>query len=253
MTTPAPKKPAVPVETKQVDAWAKIKSVVIDAGHGGNDPGAIGRSGLKEKDVNLDVAKRMAVLLRENGVSVILTRTSDRFVSLQERVNITNNSKADLFISIHSNANRVRSLNGFEVYYISSAANDTKRALQAANSARLDFDSSCFAGNSVNLRATLWDMIYTSSRAESIELARSICHSIDNDLEARVIGVKSASFYVLKGARMPAVLIEIGFVSNGNEERLLKDSSYRQKLAESITGGIRDYATQLSLTEVAKQ
>jgi len=230
----------------------KIKKIAIDAGHGGGDPGAIGRSGLREKDVNLDIAKRISKLLRSEGVEVVMTRNIDTFIPLSKRAEIANNSRADLFIAIHSNANRVRSLNGLEVYYVSLGIDDSKRAYASARNAALDFSSDCFASNSPDLKATLWDMIYTYSRAESIELSRSICKAMDNNLGVRVIGVKGARFEVLREVRMPAVLVEVGFLSNNSEERMLKNSYYRQKVAESIVEGIHDYAQNITLAETAK-
>ncbi len=227
--------------------YLNIKKIVVDAGHGGYDPGTIGRSlGTKEKDINLDLAKRLKNLLQEQGVQVVMTRTSDAFVPLQRRVEITNRAQADLFISIHSNANRTRSLNGFEIYYVSPAANDAKRAINAAQNIPLNINPDYFASRSTNLKAILWDMIYTDSRAESIDLARSICRIIDRDCDARVIGVKGANYYVLKGATMPAILIEVGFLSNLTEEKLLRSSSYREKLAESIVNGVNQYAEKLA-------
>lgn len=216
----------------------KLRKIVIDAGHGGGDPGAIGRTGLREKDVNLDIARRLGNLLRSSGVEVVMTRNSDRFVPLERRVEIANNSGADLFVSIHSNANRVRSLSGVEAYYVSAGINDSKRAYATARSAALNLDDASFASDSLNLKAILWDMIYTYNRAESIELSRSICRSIGSNLDARVIGIKGARFEVLRGVRMPAVLIEAGFLSNYNEERMLKNSYYRQRIAESIVEGM---------------
>lgn len=227
----------------------RIKKVIIDAGHGGTDPGAIGRGGLREKDVTLDVAKRLVKLLKTAGIEVILTRTTDRFVALSDRVNIAENSHAELFISIHANANRVRSLNGFEVYYVSSRVDDSKRALSAAKEAALDFDNTCLADDSLNLKAILWDMIYTCSRAESIELSRYICQAAHNNLEAKILGIKDARFYVLKGTHLPAVLIEIGFLSNYDEERILKNIYYRQRIAEALAQGIKNYARDYTLME----
>jgi N-acetylmuramoyl-L-alanine amidase len=229
---------------------SKIKKVVIDAGHGGNDPGAIGKTGLREKDVNLDLAKRLGNIFKNQGVSVVYTRSSDRYIPLSARVNIANHSGADLFISIHSNANRVRSVNGFEVYYVAPSVSDSARALAAAKSISLDLEGANFASRSLDLKATLWDMIYTFNRAESIELSRSICRAMDESLDTRIIGVKPARFYVLKGVRMPGVLIEVGFVSNSNEERMLKNGFYRQKVAEAIMEGVADYSRGASLMEM---
>jgi N-acetylmuramoyl-L-alanine amidase len=238
---------------KAVQPVLKIKKIIIDAGHGRTDPGAIGRTGLREKDVTLDIAKRLSKLLIADGVNVVMTRSTDRFIPLSTRVDIANNSHADLFISIHANANRVRSLTGFEVYYISPSIDDSKRALSAAGEAELDLDSSCFASRSQNLKAILWDMIYTYSRAESIELARYLCRAIDSsNLNVRVLGIKGANYYVLKGVRMPAVLIEVGFLSNYNEERMLKNNYYRQQIASAIVQGIENYNRELILMEASR-
>ena len=232
----------------------RIKKIVIDAGHGGKDPGTIGKRGLREKDVNLDIAKRLSKLLRADGIGVVMTRSTDNFISLERRVAIANDSRADLFISIHSNANRVRSLKGLEVYYISPNVSDSKRALYCAQNAALNLDKSSFAYTpSLNLKATLWDMIHTSNRADSVRLARGVCSAIDNNLSTRVLGIKGAPFYVLKGARMPAILIEAGFLSNNQEERLLKNAYYRQQIAESIEQGIHRYARDFRLAEAAKR
>lgn len=237
---------------RPVFSQTNIKRIVLDAGHGGNDPGAIGRSGLKEKDVNLDIVKRLAKILKDRGAEVIVTRQSDRFVTLPGRVDIANDAKADLFISIHSNANRVRSLNGFEVYYITPSTSDSRRASSAAQDGLPDITRGSVASSSFNLKAILWDMINTNNRAESIELARQICRSINRDLDTKVLGIKAANFHVLRGTRMPAVLIEIGFLSNSGEERLLKNGYYRQQIAESIEKGVEDYASNFLIVEAAR-
>jgi len=231
----------------------KLNKVVIDPGHGGNDPGAIGRGGLREKNVNLDIAKKLNSLLRAEGVQTVLTRSSDKFIPLSTRVSIANKSGADLFISIHSNANRSRSISGFEVYYVAPSVSDTKRAAFTARNAQLNLKNAVFAGSSPELRAIVWDMIYTNSRAESIELSHSLCRVMDSSIDANILGVKGARFQVLKGVRMPGVLIEIGFVSNPNEERLLKTSAYRQKLAEGILEGIREYSQDKALVEASSR
>jgi N-acetylmuramoyl-L-alanine amidase len=231
----------------------KIKRIVIDAGHGGNDPGAIGRAGLREKDVNLDIAKRLGRILSSNGIDVVMTRSIDRFVPLHTRVDKSNNSGADLFISIHANANRVRSLSGFEVYYVAPSVNDASRALATAKTFRLNLASACFASQALDLKATLWDMIYTYSRGQSIDLSRAVCRAISRDLGVKILGVKGARYEVLKGVFTPAVLIEVGFLSNSNEERMLKNNYYRQRVAESIAQGIEDYSGNAILMEATKR
>lgn len=248
---------AVPYKFKEeiLDKWAakaplpvlKIKKIVIDPGHGGNDPGTIGSSGLREKHVNLDIARRIAALLREKGIEPILTRDHDDFISLSRRAEIANNAKPDLFISIHANANRVKSLNGLEVYYISPYIDDAARAFNTAQDAAPELEGIYLAAQTQDLKAILWDLIHTYNRALSMQLAQAICKSADHDLDTRIIGVKNANFQVLRNTRMPAVLIEVGFLSNAKEERLLKNNYYRQKIAENITEGILNYAGEIIL------
>ena len=232
---------------------SRIHKVVIDAGHGGNDPGAIGRTGLREKDVNLDIAKRVAGLLKKEGIEIIMTRSSDRFIPLGSRVDVANRMGADLFISIHSNANRVRSMNGFEVYYVDPTVSDSKRALFAAQNVPLKVPHSSLAGNSVSLKAILWDMIYTSNRAESIALSRAVCYSLNEELGIKILGIKGARYAVLRGIRMPGVLIEVGFVSNGEEEGKLKNGFYRQKIAEAVVDGVKNYCRTPTVMEASKR
>ena len=226
-----------------------VKKVVIDAGHGGHDPGAVGKTGLKEKDVNLDIARSLANRLRQEGVEVIMTRSSDIFIPLGKRVEVANNTKADLFISVHANANKARSIHGFEVYYVSPTVSDSTRASHAAKHYYLNLNSSCFASNSQVLKAILWDMLYTYNRGESISLAADICRAAGDNLNVRIIGIKDARFEILRGARMPAVLVEVGFLSNVREEQLLRDGSYREKLSQSILEGILNYARKLQLVQ----
>ncbi len=233
------------VEIKKVISFNNIKKIVIDAGHGGNDPGAMGKTGLREKDVVLDIAKRLKSILAESGVSVVMTRDSDKFIPLNERVNIANRSNADLFLSVHANANPSRSLNGFEIYYISPSVSDVQRAVVSTKQVKLNFENSSFSQSSANLKSILWDMIHSYNRAQAIELSRSICKEMGSSIDAKIIGVKSANFCVLRGTCMPAVLAEVGFVSNKMEEQLLKDNLYRQKLAEGIKNGIEDYSKKL--------
>jgi len=227
----------------------RIKKVVIDAGHGGTDPGAIGRTGTKEKYITLDLAKRLSSLLASDGIEIVMTRSSDKFIPLEQRVEIANNFGAELFISIHANANRVKSLNGFEVYYITPDADDSKRAANSATYAALDLDKSCFASDSLTLKIILWDMIHTNNRAESIRLASFIDRIIARNLNIKILGVKAANFHVLRGTRMPAVLIEVGFLSNYDEERSLKNSYYRQQIANAIAQGIEGYARDIHLAQ----
>ena len=219
-----------------------LKKIVIDPGHGGKDPGAVGRSGLKEKDVNLDISKKLAALLRSEGVEVIMTRNSDVFISLSGRAKIANKHQPDLFISIHANANHSQKMQGFEVYCITSTPDkDSKRAVASASGLPPKVSSSNVV-NSTNLRRVLWDMVHTSNRADSVELSDSVCESMGRVSGARIGGTKYANFHVLKNTQMPAILVEVGYLSNSQEESSLKSSQYRLQLAEAINRGIQEYA-----------
>jgi len=242
------------IETKKpyvVSPTHRISRIVIDPGHGGKDPGAVGKAGLKEKDIVLDVAKRLNKKLKAKGIKSILTRSKDVFIPLGKRARIANRNDADFFISIHANASRYRGVRGVEAYYLSDAVDDSARALAAAENASLKFENRKFsdASNNDDLEATLWDIIYTENRVESIELASRICREASRKLYARNRGVKGARFYVLKGARMPAILIEVGFISNKKEEARLKDNRYREKIADAILKGILVYKKEYEATD----
>ncbi len=236
---------SAPVAREAVSFY-NIKKVILDPGHGGKDPGALGRNGMHEKDIVLDIAVRLSRILREYGVQTVLTRSTDKFIPLEKRSALTENSQADIFISIHANANKSRSLSGFEVYCISPKVSDYKRALSSAQNSSLDLSKVSLASSSLSLKAILWDMIYTYNRGESIQLSTDICQAIGDSLDTRIIGVKNANYCVLRGACVPAILVEVGFISNSKEEQLLNSPGYRQKLAEGIKSGIQNYAKESS-------
>ncbi len=228
-----------------------IKKIVIDPGHGGKDQGAIGRSyKLKEKTVVLDIAKKLKEELSHIGdFEITLTRESDKFISLWRRSDIANKIGADLFISVHANASRSRRPKGFEVYYLSKATDDSARAIAAAENKAIAFEDNSDTNKPHYLDATVWDMTLTENRAESQELAGFICKTARKDLRVRDRGVKSARFYVLKGTLMPAVLVEVGFISNKEEEWKLRSFAYRRKVAKAIAGGILAYKDKYEKTE----
>jgi N-acetylmuramoyl-L-alanine amidase len=225
-----------------------IKKITIDSGHGGRDPGAIGRMGLREKDVSLDITKRLKIILESYGFTVFLTRDYDKFISLEERASLANRWGSDLFISIHANANRVRSLSGLEVYYVSDKIDDSRRALMSVENVDLKSETVTSGAQASSLKATVWDIIYGQNRSESVELGRQICKYAAHNLNTNILGVKGAPFYVLKWTRMPSVLVEVGFLSNSYEEKLLRNGFYRQQLAEVIASGIRGYCQDYKLT-----
>jgi len=227
---------------KSEGAYA-IKKIVIDPGHGGKDPGAIGKLSVREKDITLDIAKRLKRYLEEACIEVSFTRIDDSFISLWRRADMANKKDADLFVSIHANAAHSSQAKGFEVFYLSEAVDDNARAIAAAENAFLKYEDSSFGyvKPSNSLEATLWDICYSENRRESIELAKCITYAACNQLKVKDRGEKGARFYVLKGAKMPSVLIEVGFISNIQEATKLKDPIYREKVAKAIASGIIDY------------
>jgi len=206
-----------------------IKTIVIDPGHGGQDPGAISCRGIKEKDLNLKIAKYLKEELGDRGFKVILTRERDIFIPLQGRVDIAKRNKADIFISIHGNSSRTKRLRGTEVYYLSpNRFNSQERALKLAreekfSSSRLNSDT----------EAILWDLLLTKNYSLSVELSHSLYFSFRN-LGFSIRPPKKAPFYVLRLAYVPSVLVETGYLSNKYEEKWLRKESYQKQIAEAI-------------------
>ena len=228
-----------------------IRTIVIDPGHGGRDPGAISATGIREKDIALSISKRLKGYLQKEGIKTILTRDSDRFISLWRRSHIANENNADFFISIHANAARTKYANGVEVFYLSEAVDDFARATAAAENAALQYESSSFNKFKPKsaVAATLGDMLSDENRRESIELAKCIGQGMSKSLSLRDRGVKGARFYVLKDAQMPSVLVEVGFLSNRKEAMKLKDKNFQQRLAKAIADGIVLYKHRYEKTD----
>ncbi len=230
----------------------KLNRVVLDPGHGGHDVGTIGPSGLTEKDLVLDVAKRLGDLIADRlGSEVIYTRSDDTFVSLEERTRIANRHKADLFLSIHANSSPVRSASGVETYYLNFTTN--RAALEVAARENASSERSIF-----ELRDLLQKIALKDKLEESREFAARVQNtlstfSVRSNANAKNRGVRKAPFVVLIGASMPSILSEIGFVSNPHDEALMKKPEYRQKLAEALYKGVAQYASSLSHFQVATQ
>lgn len=232
------------VSTPVVRSPASRKNVliVIDAGHGGMDSGALGARGTNEKDINLQVAKSVANLLeKEKGIQVIMTRDTDVFIPLSQRTQIANNAGADLFVSIHCNSSLSPKQTGFEAYYLASEATD-----KAAESvARLEnsvvaLEAHKGAGTS-KLENLLASMAVSNFINESSKCAGYICRNIRNQTSMDKTEVKEADFYVLRGAQMPAVLIELEYLSNPISELKLRNSRFQNQMAKAILGGLRTY------------
>jgi N-acetylmuramoyl-L-alanine amidase len=230
----------------------KLGRVVIDPGHGGHDVGTHGASGVYEKDIVLDVAKRLGALLEERlGSEVIYTRTDDTYIALEQRTQTANDRKADLFLSIHANSSPYRYVAGVETYYLNFTT--SKAALDVAARENASSERSVF---------DLKDLLQKIALKDKIDESREFATRIESSLyglssksnpSGKNRGVKRAPFVVLIGASMPSVLAEIGFLTNNNDETLLKKSEHRQKIAEALYKGIASYAETLSHFQVAKR
>jgi N-acetylmuramoyl-L-alanine amidase len=216
---------------------------VLDPGHGGHDPGAIGPGGLQEKDFTLDLARRVAGLLQEDlGVRVVLTRAQDRFVALRARTALANREKADLFVSLHVNAAPGMTATGTETYFLSSEATDNAaRAAAAFENKVISIEATGGGAARDVLRSILWDLTQSDFQQESSRLAEALQNQLDRALRLPGRGVKQAPFYVLGGAAMPAVLVEVGFLSNPREEQRLRDEGYRDRMARAVAAGLAAY------------
>ena len=236
--------PTPVLKTAPRDHWV----VVIDPGHGGKDPGAIGRRGTREKDITLAVARRLKRILEASGkVRVILTRDRDRFITLGERARIANRAHADLFVSLHCNKARSRSAKGAETYFLSAARTQWERAVANLENGALRFEGVQPPDTTGDLVAyVLSDMAQAQFLKESQQLALAVQTQLARALNLRDRGVKQAGFYVLTGAYMPAILVEMGFLSNRQEENLLRQGWYQEKLAKAIARGILNFLRQRS-------
>jgi N-acetylmuramoyl-L-alanine amidase len=230
----------------------KIGKIVIDPGHGGHDTGTIGPNGLLEKDVVLDVAKRLGRLLEARlGAEVIYTRRDDTFIPLETRTAIANRERADLFISIHANSSRDSDARGVETYYLNFTS--SPEALEVAARENAVSEKSIYE---------LQDLVKKIALKEKIEESREFAGDVQeslygglalNNAHIRNRGVKKAPFIVLIGANMPSILAEISFVSNPTDERKLETSEHRQRIAESLYRGVAKYANGLSGVKVASK
>lgn len=227
--------------------FSSKKRVVIDPGHGGHDPGAVGPNKLCEKDAVLDIALKLRKILSEDpGLEVYLTRDKDIFIPLEERTAIANSKNADLFVSVHANASPRRDARGMETYLLNwtndeeamkVAARENRISLKKMKKMKKDMDT---------LDIELADLKRDHKRDESNKLANYIQRTMVDEMNKgyqNIVdhGVKWAPFYVLFGAQMPSVLVEVSFISNPAEEKLLSKDTYREGLANSIASGIRQY------------
>ena len=230
----------------------KIGKIVIDPGHGGHDTGTIGPDGLEEKDLDLDVGRRLGKLLETRlGAEVVYTRKDDTFIPLETRTAIANQARADLFVSIHANSSHDSAARGVETYYLNFTS--SPEALEVAARENAVSEQSIYELQDLVKKIALKEKI-----EESREFAWDVQQSLHSGLAAkspaiRDRGVKKAPFIVLIGANMPSILAEISFVSNPTDERRLATSEYRQRIAESLYRGIAKYVNGLSGVKVASK
>jgi N-acetylmuramoyl-L-alanine amidase len=230
---------------------SKIKTIVIDAGHGGKDPGAVGKSGLQEKNLVLDIALKLKKICAANGYKVIMTRQSDMFIPLWMRSKIANKAKADLFISIHANAAKDRSAKGAEIFYLSDAMDDYSRSIEALENASLTYEDKLYSSYSYNLDNTkkaIWDLTCDEYRRESIVLSKYILQDMCNASDLEFRKVKCARFYVLKHTMLPSILVEVGFLSNASDEKKIARDSVRTSISKGIFKGIQRYSKEFERT-----
>ncbi|WNG27226.1 N-acetylmuramoyl-L-alanine amidase [Cystobacter fuscus] len=217
----------------------KVRRVVIDAGHGGHDTGAISRKGLREKDVTLAISRKLARELRERGLEVLLTRDEDRYLKLEERARLANDTRGDLFISIHCNSATTSKLHGIETYTLNTSADRYSIRLAARENASSEKGIS-------DLQFILADLATKANTEESTRLANQVQRNLVSHLSANYSGVKNlgtkeALFYVLLGAKMPAILVETSFLSHPEEEKRLGSEAYQDEVAQAIAQGVEDF------------
>jgi N-acetylmuramoyl-L-alanine amidase len=224
-------------------AMEPLRLIVLDAGHGGHDSGAVGPTGVQEKDVVLDVTRRVAKKVEAGlGVKVLMSRDSDVFVPLRDRTNFANKQRGDLFVSIHANAHPRSVSEGVETYFLSSEASDSgARQVAAIENGVVQLEGPNSRQRGDVLKSILWDLAQSEFQAESSVMAETVLDSMSKSLDLVNRGVKQAGFYVLGGAAMPAILIEIGFLTNRKEERKLATPEHREAIARAIYAGLAEY------------
>jgi N-acetylmuramoyl-L-alanine amidase len=216
----------------------RVRTVVIDPGHGGHDAGAVGDHGILEKNVNLGVAKELQrYLRRESDLEVVLTRERDEYMELADRAEVANRSGGDLFLSLHCNSWFNDGASGFETYFLSPAKSDWAKSVEAAeNSAGQEPE---------DVEFIVWELVQNRFISSSSQLAEVIQNGVCEDLNLNNRGVRQAGFRVLVGAYMPAVLVELGFLTHPDEENGLGDSSYQRRMARALGEAILEYGSQM--------
>ena len=220
--------------------------VVIDPGHGGKDPGAIGVNGTFEKDINLLFAKIIKSVLSSNNIKVKLTRIDDRYLYLRERINFAEKAKADLFISIHADASKNRNASGFSIFSLSNKASDNEARELAQRENKSDFIGGLKIRHSDPLiKDNLIKIFQRQTMNESSKIANIVIRNIKK-LSIKNRGHRNAGFVVLKSLTTPSILVELGFITNKKEEKLLNNKRYLTKISKIISLSIFNYFNQIS-------
>jgi N-acetylmuramoyl-L-alanine amidase len=240
-------RPSMTRQPPERDAWL----VLIDPGHGGRDPGTIGVSGTKEKDITLRIAQQLAKRLRaEAGIEVVLTRDRDTLIALGDRPRIPQlvdlKATPDLFISIHGNSmpKKPSSTRGFETYFLAVAKTEQARRVAMRENESLKYEGDAPIEELDPLQFMLTDLQSTANLQESRLLASTINRSMAAGVAAQDRGVKQGPFHVLVNAPMPAVLVEVGYLSNSKEEKLLRSSSYQAKISDALADAVVNYLAE---------
>lgn len=241
------------------DDWGLIRTIVIDPGHGGEEVGAVGRSGVYEKDLALDISRRLEARLEAGGrFEVLLTRSDDRAVPNRERTALANSAGADLFLSIHLNSSRRASAHGTETYFLSLTASDEEAMSLARAENRGESRTTRGEGDkqgaedgkdpagesSEDLDLVLWALAQSEHLARSSRLADLIQDEMNRLLGVQSRGIKQAPFTVLMGATMPAVLVEVAFLSNKEEEELLASEEFRNRVTVALEAAILQFRAE---------
>lgn len=246
---PAPKDPEIKVSSTQKkytgslveQLGLKVRTIMIDPGHGGKDPGAVA-NGLREKDINLRMARILGAMLKDQGFEVHYTRTTDKFIPLEERTAMANAKNADLFISVHCNAYKDSSARGFEVYYL-NLATDAQAVRVAAR------ENGVSAKKISDMQFILSDLMLNSKINESRQMAAIVEEETLRAMRPKYAlsshGSKGAFFYVLTGARMPSILVELGYLTNPEEAKRLNSDAYLTAMAQGLTRGVVAYKKKL--------
>ncbi|MFP4459737.1 MAG: N-acetylmuramoyl-L-alanine amidase [Candidatus Zixiibacteriota bacterium] len=246
--SPPPPLPWSDAESQNQLKVTKNWRVVVDPGHGGKDPGAIGKSGLYEKDVVLDISKRIKKLAEAEypNIKVILTRDGDTFLPLAKRGVIARENRGDIFVSIHCNASNSSRSNGSETFFLSPAKTSDARATELLENKALEYEQDTKYDPSTIAEFILADFAQNEFIRESSRLASKITANISQSGKLRSRGTSHAAFYVLDDNVMPSVLVEVAFISNVEEEKKLKSNEFKDKVAKSVLEGISDFVDEFA-------